>query len=111
MIRILIIELIMSGVIGAVFYRLAWAFTSKHKVSWSIILIIMTALLFFVPGSIDEFFMQEYGGISSTENFQSILVKMIRSIGLIVGAGLATIVVVWRNKKGLGQEPPFKDFP
>jgi Na+/H+-dicarboxylate symporter len=39
------------------------------------------------------------------------LIKMLRSIGLIIGAGLAAIVVAKREKKGLGKEPPFKDFP
>ena len=108
--RILIIEFILIGIIGAVFYRLAWAFTSKHSVSWAVVLIIMAAMYFFVPGNIDDFLIQEYGGISMA-SLHPFLIMMLRSAELIVGACLAAIIVIRREKKGLGKEPPFKDFP
>lgn len=110
MMRILIIEFIFSGIIGAVFYRLAWAFTSKHSVSWIVVLIIMAVLYFFVPGNIDDFLIQEYGG-GSMASLHPLFIKMLRSAGLIVGTCLAAIIIVRREKKGLGKEPPFKDFP
>lgn len=112
MIRIMIIECILSGTFGAISFRLAWAFSKNRKVSWGVAIILGVAVLIFVPGGIDAGLISEYGGKpSSTMILPPIAISIFRSLCLLVGAWLASLVVRYREKMGLERDYGFKDFP
>ncbi|MDE3023410.1 MAG: hypothetical protein KGI54_16440 [Pseudomonadota bacterium] len=112
MLRILIIEFILAGTIGAVCFRLAWAVTKSRWVAWGIVLILAILLSLLTPGSIDVELTHEVGVMSSATHLPSpVLVNLNRFLGWIVGAGLAAVVVTKRKKLGLEDDIRFKDFP
>lgn len=112
MFRILIIEILLIGIIGAVLYRLAWAFTKKQIVSWLSVFAAAAAIMFFLPGHIDESLVAEYGGKLPLEHTPApVIVNLLRCLGLIIGALLASWVVAARKKIGLEDKPPYKNFP
>src|SRR5487761_1377342 len=62
MFKILIIEGILSLLIGAVVFRLAWAFGKSNGVSWGLTAFLAVIVLIFSPGQIDSGLIGEYGG-------------------------------------------------
>lgn len=112
MLRILIIEFILAGIIGAVFFRLTWAVTKKFKVTWGVVLIAAILLLLLASGSIEINLIHEFGGVFSEKQLPSpLLIELNRFLGWIVGAGLVSIIVAKRRKLGFEDDIPFKDYP
>ena len=112
MLRILIIEILLTGIIGAVLFRLAWALTKKKTVAWTSILIVAAAIMLFVPGHIDEMLIIEYGGKLPVEHdLAPVSVNLLRCLGLLAGAALAALAIAKRKKIGLEDQPPFDDYP
>lgn len=112
MLRILIIEILLTGIIGAVLFRLAWALTKKKTVSWASVLVLAAVIMLFVPGHIDETLIVEYGGrLPAEHDFAPVIVNLLRSLGLLAGAWLASLAIARRKQMGLEDKPPFDDFP
>ncbi len=112
MLRVLIIEFLLTGVIGAVFFRLAWAATKNHWVSWVVVLVPAIFFSFLIQADLDADLIHELMGASSEIHLPSpVLVDLNRFLGWVIGAGLAAVIVAKRKKKGLEDDNPFKDFP
>lgn len=62
MYKILIIEILLSGVLGAILFRFIWALTRSKAGSWTGVLIAAVIIIVFVPGHVDENLIVEYGG-------------------------------------------------
>ncbi len=112
MLRILIIEFVLAGTIGAVCFRLAWAVTKNLWLAWGIVLILAILLSLFILGSVDVGLIHEFGGAFPAMNLPSpVLVGLNRCLGWIAGAGLAAMIVAKRKRIGLEDDIRFKDFP
>ncbi|HHH38197.1 MAG TPA: hypothetical protein ENK50_01300 [Sedimenticola sp.] len=112
MIKLLIIETGLFVVIGAVVFRLAWAFTKKWRVAWGSILVLAAILFIFVPGTLDESLIIEFGGKHPPKfDFNPLEINLFRCLGLVLGAWLASRILAARKRLGLEDEPPFDDFP
>ena len=112
MLRVLIIEFLLTGVIGAVFFRLAWAAKKNHWVSWVVVLVPAIFFSFLIQAGLDADLIHELIGASSAIHLPSpALVDLNRFLGWVIGAGLAAFIVAKRKKKGLEDDNPFKDFP
>ncbi|WP_293650482.1 hypothetical protein, partial [Thiolapillus sp.] len=106
------IEFLLMFVIGAVVFRLTWAFTQKKLPCWSSVLILVAIILLLVPGHIDETLIVEFGGKTPPKHLLSPLaVNLLRCVGVLLGAWLATTVIGKRKKIGLEDKPPYDDFP
>ncbi|HVC30782.1 MAG TPA: hypothetical protein VND24_06315 [Steroidobacteraceae bacterium] len=110
MIRILIIEFMLSGVIGAVVFRLAWAFTKQTKPAWGAIIVVAIVVVL-VPGSVDGWMLHEAGPSLAREPHASLVLALLRGVALIAGAWLTSAIVAKRKRMGLEDEPRYKDFP
>lgn len=111
MLRILIIELVLAGMIGAVCFRLAWALTKNRGVAWGIVLVEAILLSLFISGSVDVGLIHEFGGAFSATHLASpVLAGLNRVLGWIVGAGLAALIVAKRKRIGLEDDIRFKNF-
>jgi len=112
MIRILSIEILLSIVVGAVFYRLLWAFTRNKLACWIGIFSFLAIVLLFLPGHIDETLITEFGGkLPPKHQLSPLMVNLLRCLGLLAGAFLASTVIAKRKKIGLEDKPPYDDFP
>ena len=112
MIRALIIEFLLSGVIGAIVFRLSWAASKRNLMSWGVVLVVVAMTVIFIPGSIDGWHVQKYGaGFLTMPVPHPLVVQLLRSLGLIGGAWLASIVVARRKKRGFEEDRRFRDFP
>lgn len=112
MLKILIIEILFSAVLGAILYRLVWALTRSKVASWAGILAASIIIIIFIPGHIDETLIVEYGGkLPVAHDLSPFVVNLLRCLGLIIGAGLASLAVAARKRIGLEDKPPYKDFP
>ena len=47
MIRILIIEFLLGGVLGAVIFRVTWGFTHNKRTAWALVAILLFLVLVF----------------------------------------------------------------
>ena len=112
MIRILSIEFLLMFVIGAISFRLVWAFTGKMLPCWIAVILLAVLILLFVPGHIDESLIVEFGGkLPEKYPLSPFALNLLRSAGLLLGAGLAAIVLAKRKAIGLEDTPPYDDFP
>jgi len=112
MIRILSIEILLAMVFGAILYRIAWTFTRSTLLSWAVVLLLAAAILLFVPGHIDQTLITEFGcKLPPKYELTPLVVNLLRCLGLMVGAGLASLAISKRKKLGLEDEPPYDDFP
>jgi len=112
MLKILIIEVLLSGVLGAILFRLIWALTRSKVGSWTGILIAAIVIMIFVPGHVDESLITEYGGkLPVSRELSPFMVNLLHCLGLVAGAWLASLAVAARKKIGLEDEPTYKDFP
>jgi hypothetical protein len=112
MVRILVIQCILAGLLGAIAYRLAWAFGHSRKLAWTVAIILATVVLFVLPGTIDDWIIREYGGRPSQAlDLGPFVVNLLGALCLLLGAWLASLVVRRRIRLGLEEEPPYKDFP
>ncbi len=112
MLKILIIEILLSGVLGAILFRLLWALTRSKAGSWAGVLIASVIIIIFVPGHVDESLIAEYGGrLPVSRELAPFMVNLLHCLGLAFGAWLASLAVAARKKIGLEDEPSYKDFP
>ena len=112
MLKLLFIEILLTAIFGAVLYRVSWAFTKKVVVSWAVVLIAAAAILLLVPGHLDEALVAEYTSkVLVHYELSPLMVNLLRCLGLLAGAWLASRAVAARRKRGLEDEPPYKDFP
>jgi len=112
MLKILSIEILLSGVLGAILFRLVWALTRSKAAAWSGVLIASAILMIFVPGHVDERLIAEYGGkLPVSYELSPFMVNLLRCLGLIIGTWLASLAVAARKKIGLEDKPSYKDFP
>lgn len=112
MVRILVIQCMLAGLLGAIAYRLAWAFGQSRKLAWAVAIILAAVVLFVLPGTIDDWIIREYGGRPSHALALSpFVVNSLGALCLLIGAWLASLMVRWRIRLGLEEDPPYKDFP
>ena len=111
MFKILIIEGILSLLIGAVVFRLAWAFGKSNGVSWGLTAFLAVIVLIFSPGQIDSGLIGEYGGGRALSFLSPFLLRALRALCVLVGAWLASRVVAKRRKMGLENDEEYRDFP
>ncbi|TCK17994.1 hypothetical protein DFR30_1253 [Thiogranum longum] len=112
MLKILSIEILLSAVLGAILFRLVCALTRSNTLSWAAVVISAGIILFFVPGHVDERLIVEYGGkLPLPYELSPLVVNLLRCLGLVAGAWLASLAVAKRKKMGLEDEPPYDDFP
>lgn len=112
MLKILIIEILLSAVLGAILFRLVCALTRSQTSSWVSILITSAIIIFLVPGHVDEQLIIEYGGkLPAPYELSPFVVNLLRCLGLIAGAWLASLAIAARKKRGLEDKPSYDDFP
>lgn len=113
MLKILVIECLLSCVLGAIAFRLAWAFSSSKAVAWGVALLLAAAVLLLLPGEMDEWLIRDYGGNPfHALDVSPFAVNLLRALSLLAGAWLASLAVRRRVKLGLNENPPrYKDFP
>ena len=112
MLKILIIEILFSTVLGAVLFRLLWALIRSKIAAWSGVLIAAVIIIVFLPGHVDKSLIMEYGGKPPlSHELSPFIVSTLRCLGLVFGAWLASLAVAARKKIGLEDEPTYKDFP
>lgn len=111
MVRILITEFILLALIGAIAFRLAWAFSKREKVVWGTIVVI-GFLVLLVPARLDRSLIQEYGGAPPIPTHLSSVMDLFdHLLGLLSGALAASFIVAKRVKAGLDHGSRFRDFP
>ena len=112
MVRILVVQCMLAGLVGAITFRLAWAFGHSRKLAWTVAIILAAVLLLVLPGTIDEWMIREYGGRPSHALAQSpFAVNLLGALSLLLGAWLASLVVRRRIRLGLEEDARDKDFP
>ena len=111
MFKILIIEILLSVVLGAILFRLVWALTRSQVAAWAGVLIACITVMVFVPGHVDENLIIEYGGkFPVSRNLSPFMVNILHCLGLVVGAWLASMAVTTRKKLDLKMTRPIKIF-
>lgn len=111
MFKILLIEGILSLLIGAVVFRLAWAFGKSKRASWGVTILLAVIVLVFSPGHIDSGLIGEYGGGRALPLLTPFCLRSLRTLCLLAGAWLASRVVAKRQKMGLENDQKYEDFP
>lgn len=112
MFKILIIEILLSVILGAILFRFVWALTRSKGAAWAGVLIATILVMIFVPGHVDENLIIEYGGkLPVSPNLSPFMVNILHCLGLVAGAWLASMAVTTRKKMGLEDDPSYKDFP
>jgi ABC-type polysaccharide/polyol phosphate export permease len=75
-------------------------------------IILGAIVVIFVPGGMNAGLISEYGGKPSDAMIlPPIAISFLRSLCLLVGACLASLIVRYREKMGLERDPGYKDFP
>jgi len=111
MLKILIIEILLSGVLGAILFRLIWALTRSKTGSWAGVLIAAVIIIVFVPGHVDESLVVEYGGkLPISRELSPFMVNLLHCLGLVVGAWLASMAVAARKKLVLKMNRTIRTF-
>ena len=112
MIRILSIEFLLMFVLGAILFRIAWAFADRRLVCWGLVAAAALLVLLFLPGHIDEALVAEFGGkLPAKRLLNPLEINLIRALGLLLGALLADRIIARRRRLGLEDKPPYDDFP
>ncbi|WP_051848845.1 hypothetical protein [Thiomonas sp. FB-Cd] len=105
-IRILLIETLLFGLLGAVVFRLLFAFIRRLGIVWLLSLVAALGVSFTVSGSLDPRLLREWG--SASASVSPLLIRALRALAWLAGAVLAQFAVARRARLGL--EPP-PDLP
>ena len=102
MIRILLIEALLFGLLGGIVFRLLFAFIRRLGIVWLLSLVAVLGVSFMVSGTVDPRLLREWGGASVPVS--PLLLRALRGVAWLAGALLAQLVVAKRARLGL--EPP-----
>jgi hypothetical protein len=112
MIRVLVIECLLSALTGAIAFRLAWAFSKNWKIAWGLTILLALLAVFQFPGILDHWLVREFQkGVPPSLPMGPFTINALHSLCLLAGAGIASLVVSWRVRLGLDEEARYKDFP
>ena len=108
MIRLLIIECLLSALLGAIVYRLAYVFLGQRRKAWIVSLITAIALGAGVSGVIDPRLLQEFTDVTGRVwVLPHYLIQALRALAYVLGAALADRVVKRREALGFDQQLPY----
>ncbi len=108
MIRLLIIECVLSALLGAIVYRLAYAFLGQRRKAWVVALITAAALGAGVSGVIDPYLLREFTDVTGKSYvLPEWLIQTLRAFTYLLGAALAHRVVKKREALGFDHQPPY----
>lgn len=108
MIRIVIAECLLSGLLGAILYRLAYAILGRRSKAWIVALLTAIALGAGVSGVLDPYLLREFAAKSSSCHLTCWLVQTLRAVAYLFGAFVADRVVKKRESLGFDHQPPDK---
>lgn len=103
MLRVLIIECLLFALLGAVAFRLLYAFIARTWAVWGISLLLIALISALTSGVVDPRLVQEFGGDSLT-GFSPGMLLAARAVAWIVGCVLAWLAL--RRRAALGLEQP-----
>ena len=107
MIRILLVETLLFGLLGAIAFRLLFAFIRRMAIAWAISVLLIVVITIFLSASVDPQLLHEWGA-SPRSVFPAIVLRAVRAAAWLLGSLLAWLAV--RKRKALGMEPP-PDLP
>jgi hypothetical protein len=107
MIRILLVEALLFALLGAIAFRLLFAFIRRMAIAWAISVLLIVVITIFLSASVDPQLLHEWGG-SLHGDLSAIVLRAVRAAAWLLGSLLAWLVL--RKRKALGLEPP-PDLP
>lgn len=103
MIRILHVETLLFGLLGAIAFRLLFAFIRRMAIAWAISVLLIVVITICVGARIDPALLHEFGA-SARSVLLAIVLRAVRAAAWLLGALLAWLAL--RKRKVLGMEPP-----
>ena len=107
MIRILLVEALLFGLLGAIALRLSFAFIRRMAIAWAISVLLIVVITVSLGVRIDPLLLHDFGA-SPRSVLPAIALRVVRAAAWLLGSLLAWLVV--RKRKALGMEPP-PDLP
>lgn len=104
MIRILLIEVLLFGLLGAIVFRLLFAFIRRMAIAWAISVLLIVVITIFIGTRVDPQLLHEWGGSLRSAALPAIVLRAVRAAAWLLGSLLAWLAV--RKRKALGIEPP-----
>ena len=108
MIRILLVEILLFGLLGAIAFRLSFAFIRRMAVAWAISVLLIVVITIFLSAAVDPQLLREWSGSPHGTSLPAIVLRAVRAAAWLLGSLLAWLAV--RKRKALGLEPP-PDLP
>jgi hypothetical protein len=107
MIRILLVETLLFGLLGAIAFRLSFAFIRRMAIAWAVSVLLIVMITISIGARIDPALLHEFGA-SPRSVLPAIVLRAVRAAAWLLGSLLAWLAV--RKRKALGMEPP-PDLP
>lgn len=104
MIRILLVETLLFTLLGAIAFRLLFAFIRRMAIAWAIGVLLIMVITIFLSASVDPQLLHEWGGSLRGAAVPAIVLRAVRAAAWLLGSLLAWLAV--RKRKALGMEPP-----
>ncbi|WP_291522752.1 hypothetical protein [Acidithiobacillus sp.] len=104
MLRILFIECLFSALLGAVIFRLAYAFLQRRCCAWVVALLTALLLGIGVSGVLHPYLVMSLAETSNRLIPPPWFSQLSRSLCYLAGAWLADLVVRRRERLGFGQK-------
>ena len=108
MIRMLLVETLLFGLLGAIAFRLLFAFIRHMAIAWAISVLLIVVITIFLRADVDPQLLHEWSGSSHGASLPAIVLRAVRAAAWLLGSLLAWLAV--RKRKALGMEPP-PDLP
>lgn len=109
MLRILFIECLFSALLGAVIFRLAYAFLQRRCCAWAVALLTALLLGIGVSGVLHPYLVRSLAETSNRLIPPPWFSQLSRSLCYLAGAWLADRVVRRRERLGFGQKKDLRD--
>lgn len=108
MIRLLIIECLFSALLGAIAFRLAYAFLGQRRHAWVVTLVTAVILGAAVSGYIDPHLLHDFA-VRHPEalTIPPWFLQALRAGTYILGAAIAAAVIKKREALGFDHQPPY----
>jgi|YelNatPaOPRAMG01_1025707.scaffolds.fasta_scaffold03555_14 hypothetical protein len=100
MLRVLIIEVLLFALFGAVVFRLLFAFTGRTWLVWGIDLLLIALISVVTTGVIAPRLAQEFGGMELA-GLTPRMLQVLRAAAWVCGSVFAWMILRWRARKGL----------
>ena len=97
MVRVLIIEFLLGGVLGAIVFRLVWEWTKSKRIAWTVVVLFIVIVLVLGAGKLEY-----VSDLAKPPTLDPRLIAVVfgldRALGWLLGSGLASLVVSKREK-------------